>query len=162
MIQKKNPMDKPIGSFTLLNNAALQVTCEKTLGLITRLILSLEKPITPTPSFQTLIQALWQDSTMTYGHPLFSWMGLSVFQKKVYEALLKVPKGQVLTYREMAAQIGMPGAARAVGHAMATNPFPLVIPCHRIVRSDGTLGHYTPDPKIKRLLLETEGVIFTF
>jgi methylated-DNA-[protein]-cysteine S-methyltransferase len=70
------------------------------------------------------------------------WSGLTAFQKQVLQATSQIPYGQVKTYGELARGIGRPGAARAVGRAEATNPFPLVIPCHRVLGSDGKLHGY--------------------
>lgn len=82
----------------------------------------------------------------------------SVFQQQVLRVEHTVPHGRVTTYGRLAAAVGRPGAARAAGHALATNPFPLVIPCHRAVRSDGRLGGYQGGTKMKRALLEMEGI----
>ncbi len=84
------------------------------------------------------------------------------FNKKVYEALRRLPSGAVITYGDLAARAGSRGAARAVGHAMAVNPLPIVVPCHRVVRSDGTLGQFSAlsGTKSKRQLLEMEGCTF--
>ncbi len=82
--------------------------------------------------------------------------GLPAFQHRVLRALSDIPAGQVLTYGELARRLGRPGAARAVGRALAANPIPLVIPCHRIVRSDGSLGGYSAGLPIKAWLLEME------
>ncbi|RMF93135.1 MAG: methylated-DNA--[protein]-cysteine S-methyltransferase [Planctomycetota bacterium] len=65
------------------------------------------------------------------------------FRRRVWEACRTIPFGQVRTYRELACEIGSPRAARAVGAALGANPLPLVIPCHRVVRGDGTLGGYS-------------------
>jgi methylated-DNA-[protein]-cysteine S-methyltransferase len=70
------------------------------------------------------------------------WTGLSDFQKLVLQTVMDVPYGQMRTYGEIAELIGKPGAARAVGRANATNPMPLVIPCHRLIGSDGSLRGY--------------------
>jgi methylated-DNA-[protein]-cysteine S-methyltransferase len=69
-----------------------------------------------------------------------------------------IPRGCVSTYGRIAAHLGLPGGARAVGNALATNPFPIVIPCHRAIRSDATLGGYQGGLAMKRALLEQEGV----
>ncbi|MBW2452522.1 MAG: methylated-DNA--[protein]-cysteine S-methyltransferase [Deltaproteobacteria bacterium] len=68
----------------------------------------------------------------------FSW-----FARRVYSALANVPYGQVITYGALARLAGSPGAARAVGTIMAKNPFPVVVPCHRVVRGNGQLGNYS-------------------
>ena len=72
----------------------------------------------------------------------------------------EIPRGRVMTYGGLAASLGVPGGARAVGNAMAGNPFPLVIPCHRVVRSDGSLGGFGGGLSMKRALLAMEGVRF--
>jgi len=77
------------------------------------------------------------------------------FQERVLRAGYTIPYGEVRTYQWIAEQIGAPRAARAVGMALARNPFPLVIPCHRCIRSDGTIGGFQrPGLKEKLLLLE--------
>jgi methylated-DNA-[protein]-cysteine S-methyltransferase len=82
------------------------------------------------------------------------------FERLVLKRLQHIPKGQVRTYRDIAREIGYPGAARAVGNACAKNPVPLLVPCHRVVRSDGGLGGYSlrGGPALKRRLLAQEGV----
>ena len=69
--------------------------------------------------------------------------GWPPFTRKILEELCKVPYGATLTYGELAARAGAPRAARAVGQAMAANPLPIVIPCHRVVAADGRLGGYS-------------------
>jgi len=73
-----------------------------------------------------------------------SWLGQppGSFTVQVYEVLTRVPAGTVLSYGELACRAGRPRAARAVGTAMARNPLPLLVPCHRVVRSDGDIGAY--------------------
>jgi methylated-DNA-[protein]-cysteine S-methyltransferase len=79
------------------------------------------------------------------------------FRGEVLGALEQVPYGEVVTYGELAADAGRPGAARAVGTAMATNPLPIVVPCHRVVAAGGALGGYGPGVATKVQLLELEG-----
>ncbi len=82
------------------------------------------------------------------------------FQKKVWLELTKIPKGKVLTYKELAKKIGKPLAVRAVANAVGANPLAPYIPCHRVVRSDGGLGGYSGKGGVKtkiKLLLK-EGV----
>jgi methylated-DNA-[protein]-cysteine S-methyltransferase len=85
--------------------------------------------------------------------------GLPAFQQRVLQATLEVPRGQVCTYAEIARRVGSPKAARAVGRAEATNPIPLVVPCHRIVGSGGGLHGYGGPGGIptKTWLLSLEG-----
>ncbi len=80
------------------------------------------------------------------------------FQKKVLIAEYNIPRGFVSTYSRIATHIGTPRGARAVGNALANNPFPLVIPCHRAIKSDGSLGGFQGGLQMKRTLLEKEGV----
>ena len=84
-------------------------------------------------------------------------LGLGTFELAVYEALLSVPPGDTVSYGELAEMAGYPRAARAVGNAMAGNPIPVVVPCHRVIRSDGTMGRYGNDPRWKERLLVHEG-----
>jgi|TARA_B100000929_G_scaffold29756_1_gene21788 methylated-DNA-[protein]-cysteine S-methyltransferase len=80
------------------------------------------------------------------------------FQKMVWAELKKIPFGEIRTYKEIAVAIGKPKAARAVANACGKNPYPIIIPCHRVVRSDGTIGGYTGDGGVekKRQLLRQE------
>ena len=67
----------------------------------------------------------------------------SSFAQQVRQVLCRVPYGEVISYSALADRSGSPGAARAVGTVMATNPYPIVIPCHRVIRADGSLGEYS-------------------
>ncbi len=79
------------------------------------------------------------------------------FQRDVWAALAEIPYGEVRTYAEVAAAVGRPLAARAVGNANHRNPFPVVVPCHRVVAANG-LGGYGGGDRVKRYLLSLEGV----
>ena len=82
------------------------------------------------------------------------------FQRLVWSELTKIPKGTVITYQELARRIGRPRAVRAVANAVGANPLLVTIPCHRVVRSDGTLGGYSGPGGVqaKSRLLKSEGV----
>jgi methylated-DNA-[protein]-cysteine S-methyltransferase len=82
------------------------------------------------------------------------------FSDYVYAMTSQIPIGKVTTYGAIAKAIGFPGAARAVGQALGANPNPIVVPCHRVVRSDGVLGGYSggEGPRTKAKLLAREGV----
>ena len=84
----------------------------------------------------------------------------TAFQKKVWKALLNIPKGKIITYKELAKKIGEPKAMRAVANAVGANPCAPDVPCHRVVRSDGTPGGYSGKGgiKTKRALLAKEGI----
>ena len=83
------------------------------------------------------------------------------FQKRVWLELTKIPKGQIITYKELSHKVGRPDAVRAVANAVGANPLIVTIPCHRVVRTDGTLGGYSGKGgiKAKKKLLLKEGVI---
>ena len=83
------------------------------------------------------------------------------FQLKIWDFLKKIPKGTVKTYSEVAKAIGKPLAVRAVANAIAKNPYPIKIPCHRVIRSDGSLGGYSGEGGVKKKknLLKKEGII---
>jgi methylated-DNA-[protein]-cysteine S-methyltransferase len=112
------------------------------------------------------VVARWVDALAAYfrGERL-SWTAEEIgldqrdtgsFRRAVYESLLTVPAGATVSYGALAEMAGFPGAARAVGTAMASNPIPIVIPCHRVIRSDGGLGRYGNDPSWKDRLLAHE------
>lgn len=88
------------------------------------------------------------------------FVGLTPFTRQVLEATSHVPFGHVRTYRGIAEEIGKPKASRAVGNALGRNPVPVIVPCHRVVRADGSMGWYTGGPHIKEKLLDIEGVHF--
>ncbi len=85
--------------------------------------------------------------------------GSTEFERQVYEATRRIPFGKVATYGQIAKAIGKPKAPRAVGQALGKNPIAIVIPCHRVVASDGSLGGFTDGLSWKRKLLRHEGVL---
>jgi methylated-DNA-[protein]-cysteine S-methyltransferase len=82
------------------------------------------------------------------------------FQQAVLRAEHGIPCGSVSTYRLLAIHLRKPRAARSVGNALANNPFPIIVPCHRAIRSDRSLGGYQGGLAMKRALLESEGIQF--
>lgn len=88
------------------------------------------------------------------------WGGLTPFRRAVLEAAMRIPAGQTRSYGWLAREVGKPGAARAVGRVMATNPLPVVVPCHRVVASDGSLHGYGGGLALKARLLRAEGARF--
>lgn len=115
----------------------------------------------------TVIDALRRDMEgFLEGEPVTLDVGLcdlercNPFRRRVLLAEHGIPRGWVSTYGRIADHIGAPGAARAVGTALATNPFPIVVPCHRAVRANGALGGFRGGLEMKRRLLEGEGVAF--
>jgi methylated-DNA-[protein]-cysteine S-methyltransferase len=79
--------------------------------------------------------------------------------KKIYKKLLEVPKGKITTYGELAKAVGLKNGQRAVGKIMNKNPYPVIIPCHRVVKSDGKVGGYAYGEEIKSDMLTREGVV---
>jgi methylated-DNA-[protein]-cysteine S-methyltransferase len=83
--------------------------------------------------------------------------GHTDFQRDVWRVATEIPYGEVRTYGWVAARLGRPKTARAVGGALAQNPFPVVVPCHRVVRTDGSLGGFSAGLEWKKALLQLEG-----
>ena len=84
------------------------------------------------------------------------WKRLTRFQQAVYQAICRIPSGETRSYQWVARQIGRPRAARAVGNALHHNPFAPNVPCHRVIRTDGTLGGYLGGTAKKKALLLRE------
>jgi len=89
------------------------------------------------------------------------WTGVPEFNRRVYEIARGVRPGATLTYGDVATRLGAPGAARAVGHALGENPFPILVPCHRVLAANGRLGGFSAPggASTKRRLLEIEGAV---
>ena len=81
------------------------------------------------------------------------------FYRRVLRATARVPFGEVITYREAAERAGSPRAYRAAGTALGSNPIPIVVPCHRVIRGGGEIGNYGGGPEMKRFLLDLEGAL---
>jgi methylated-DNA-[protein]-cysteine S-methyltransferase len=81
------------------------------------------------------------------------------FYRRVLRATARVPFGEMITYRDAAEQAGNSRAFRAAGSALGSNPIPIVVPCHRVIRSDGDVGNYGGGPHMKRFLLRLEQAI---
>lgn len=81
---------------------------------------------------------------------------LTSFQKKVYTVVKSIPCGETKSYAWVAKKAGKSEAVRAVGTALKKNPFPLIVPCHRVINSDGSIGEYAFGPDLKKKLLEME------
>jgi len=83
--------------------------------------------------------------------------GCSDFQRRVYSAARKIPHGKTRSYKWLARSLGQPSASRALGQALKRNPIPVVIPCHRVIRSDHSLGGFSSGTEWKKRLLNLEG-----
>jgi methylated-DNA-[protein]-cysteine S-methyltransferase len=106
------------------------------------------------------IAALFKGKTARFDLDAIDLDLCSEFQRRVLFAEYGIPCSWISTYSRIAKHLRHPHAARAVGRALATNPFPVVIPCHRAVRADGTLGGYQGGLMMKKRLLEMEGILF--
>nr|WP_282633071.1 methylated-DNA--[protein]-cysteine S-methyltransferase [Anaerococcus lactolyticus] len=84
----------------------------------------------------------------------------TAFQKSVREALLKIPYGKTRSYKEIAKAIGKPRATQAVGTAIGKNPILIIVPCHRVIKADGSLGNFSYGSQIKAKILKIEGINF--
>jgi AraC family transcriptional regulator, regulatory protein of adaptative response / methylated-DNA-[protein]-cysteine methyltransferase len=91
------------------------------------------------------------------GSPLHLVLKGSSFQVKVWEALLAIPEGQLATYQKIARSLGCPGASRAVGNAVASNPIAYLIPCHRVIKATGVVGNYRWGTERKTIMIAAEG-----
>jgi methylated-DNA-[protein]-cysteine S-methyltransferase len=91
--------------------------------------------------------------------PLDWRLSHSGFYRRVLRATARVPFGEVITYSEAAKRAGSPRAVRAAGSALGSNPIPIVVPCHRVVRTGGAIGNYGGGPDMKRFLLQLEGAL---
>lgn len=89
-------------------------------------------------------------------HPSIDLDGISEFTRSVLEAAMEIPWGETRSYRWIAKRIGKPNATRVVGQALGMNPVPLVIPCHRVIKEDGSLGGFGQGTDWKKLLLSIE------
>lgn len=122
-------------------------------------------PSIPTSSSDTPpeeVRKFFEDlKTYVNGHKVeftlpLDWSRLSDFAKKVSRKLFETQPGEVLSYGELAKRVENEKASRAVGRVMALNPFPIVIPCHRVIGRNGTLTGYGPGLELKKLLLDLE------
>jgi methylated-DNA-[protein]-cysteine S-methyltransferase len=125
-----------------------------------------DRPVQPAPTWQQdtgqldlaqqQLQEYFQGQRRAFTLPLAP-PGTS-FQQRVWQELQRLPFGTTLTYQALAQRLGMPRAARAVGHANGRNPLAIVIPCHRLIGSDGQLRGYAGGIALKQRLLQHEGV----
>ena len=81
-----------------------------------------------------------------------------IIEKKIYRKLLQVPSGKITTYKELARSVGLQNGQRVIGQIMKKNPFPVIIPCHRVVKSNGEIGGYAYGISIKKNMLVKEGI----
>jgi methylated-DNA-[protein]-cysteine S-methyltransferase len=108
-------------------------------------------------SLQNKIIAYFEGKPVSFNESL-DLAELTSFTRKTLAACKKIPSGETVTYSQLAAMVGKPNAGRAVGNALAKNPIPLIIPCHRVIRSDGSLGQFSAPggTALKRKLIALE------
>jgi O-6-methylguanine DNA methyltransferase len=117
------------------------------------------RPVYPATDKASVLRSAVRDQLRgePRGRLQFDIRGLSEFEQAVLRKALEIPRGEVRPYAWIAREIGHPRAVRAVGTALARNPIPLLIPCHRVVRSDGVIGRYGLGDENKHVILEEEG-----
>jgi methylated-DNA-[protein]-cysteine S-methyltransferase len=110
------------------------------------------------PELRQTLEAYAAGERVSFTKFRYQLPGLTEFQQQVLRFVHRIPYGQVLSYGEVAAKVGCPGAARAVGTVMANNRLPLIIPCHRVIAAGGKLGGYSSPrgPGLKQWLLDLE------
>jgi O-6-methylguanine DNA methyltransferase len=113
--------------------------------------------MTPFKTIRTLLDRYLQGREVDFDVEV-DISSLGSFTQKVLNELRKIPYGETRSYGWLAKKVGKPGAARAVGQALKRNPVPIIIPCHRIIRDDGTIGGFSMGVNIKERLLALEGV----
>jgi len=104
------------------------------------------------------IQRFFESEDVEFNLGVLDFTRCSEIQKEVLLADYKIPRGWVSTYKRIANHIGVINGARVVGNSLAKNPFPIIIPCHRAIKTSGKLGGYQGGIKMKRTLLELEGI----
>lgn len=120
---------------------------------VVRISFSQEKPATFSPLAEKI--AAYVESGALLPEVELDFSRCTEFQREIYALVQQIPRGSTMTYGQVARLAGRPGAARAVGHAMATNPFAILVPCHRVVASDEP-GNYFWGKDLKKMLLGLE------
>jgi len=106
-----------------------------------------------------LLKDYFNGDSVDFGRLRLDLSGYTEFQSDVLEAVASIPSGEVRSYKQVAEMVGRPRAYRAVGNAVGNNRTPIVIPCHRVIRSDGSIGHFGGGVRLKRFLLRLEGAL---
>lgn len=107
-----------------------------------------------------IIHGLAAGRDVSFSENILDMLVCGEFQRRVLSQLMRIPRGRVTTYGRLAEKSRASRGARAVGNALAMNPYPLIIPCHRVIRSDGSLGGFGGGLKMKKDLLVLEGITF--
>jgi methylated-DNA-[protein]-cysteine S-methyltransferase len=160
------PVDSPFGTLhaatTKRGLVRIAFPEESVESVLERLAQSLSPRIVQAPASLDLLkrelEEYFSGRRHQFGIPL-DWSLTGPFGRRVLEMTAAIPYGGHLSYAEVAAEAGSPRGARAAGNALGSNPIPIVIPCHRVLRSGGSLGGYGGGPARKRWLLELEGAL---
>ena len=104
------------------------------------------------------LRAYFRGESVSFDDQPLDVREVTEFQRRVWEATRAIPRGETRTYGQLAREVGSPGAARAVGQAMARNPWPIIVPCHRVIGSRGQLTGFGGGLNMKYQLLEMEAV----
>jgi methylated-DNA-[protein]-cysteine S-methyltransferase len=160
------PVDSPFGTLNAATTKRGLVRIafpeESVESVLERLAQSLSPRIVQAPASLDLLKRELEEyfagRRHQFGIPL-DWSLTRPFGRRVLEMTAAIPYGGHLSYAEVAAEAGSPRGARAAGNALGSNPIPIVIPCHRVLRSGGSLGGYGGGPDRKRWLLELEGAL---
>ena len=148
------PEDAEPAEGFFLEPLGLYLLVERRDGMIGKIRFSADRPKRPLPSDdEEALLGCWLKGVSVSFKLDFS--GLTEFQREVLEVTSKIPPGETITYGELAERVGRPNAARAVGQALGKNPFPLIIPCHRVVGLK-SIGGYSSGVELKRRLLLIE------
>jgi methylated-DNA-[protein]-cysteine S-methyltransferase len=163
-VARYGTMDSPIGPLLIAATDAgvVEITFGRNHSTAEFLAHMVERGFDPVPdsnAIQPVVKQLteyFQGSRNVFDVPV-DFSGLSPFAKDVLQATAAVPFGGVATYSDIAKRIANPGASRAVGNALGRNPVPIILPCHRVVPADHSIGKYTGGVDIKVSLLSIEG-----
>lgn len=153
MLQVRRTLKTPIGTIQLLGDG---ITVERILfGNDTSDVKAVREDRRAFAEAAAQLGEYFEGRRREFSFPVK--LNTSGFQEKVLVAMRKVKYGRTVSYSQLASMAGSLGASRAVGTACAKNPLPIVFPCHRVVKADGSLGEFGGGPEIKRRLLDLEG-----
>jgi methylated-DNA-[protein]-cysteine S-methyltransferase len=138
---------------TYIEPLSLYLRIERSAGKISRIYFSAHPPDKTSALSEAIASGL--SGRAPYPEVELDLSGFTPFQRRVFSVVQSIPRGKTMTYSEVAELAGSPGAARAVGQVMAANPFPIIVPCHRVVAKRGP-GGFRWGTKVKKRLLEME------
>lgn len=157
-----SPLGRLTGAITATGLVRLAFPGHDTASLRQELALTLKAAVIERPSRLDPLRAeleAYFDGRLRRFRTRLDWSLVGPFARRVLEATAEIPYGGYLSYGEIAAEAGSPRGARAAGNALASNPFALVVPCHRVLAGGGLIGGYGGGIERKRMLLELEGTM---